>query len=121
MCSRSLKDTIAEVPTAAGTADRITQVLEEARQEHARVPFDLLLQRARPASPESLAIALSRLVDQGLVERVVQVKSPISGETIYQGVSLTEIPDHVPDVSVGGGDVEVEPSMLRVIYRFLGS
>jgi hypothetical protein len=78
--------------------------------------FEHLVAKLNPDSVTDLALILSLLESEGLLEQFVQVESPSSKGTIEKFRSLQEVPDRIHDWRTDQ-DIDVTPDRLRTVYE----
>jgi len=76
-----------------------------------------LVKEIEPASPEALSLAMTALVDNGVVERVLRVESPSGRGGVQDFRNLDEIPDELADWRTETR-WRVRPEDILVIYKF---
>jgi len=119
MSSINLEALIDEFPEEAASVKRLAAFLD--RSEKSGQPTkELSVQRffdiAKPSSQMVLVRMLQRLVQQGVLRRLVRVESDALGGIGDFG-SVADVP-HVLFDSRMGREIEVRSDQLKLIYRF---
>src|SRR5438093_1514311 len=116
-CCMNLEAIISNTPLDSQSRARLARLVSDARAEHRIYSFGHLVKEIEPASPEALALAMSALVENGLVERILRVESPSGRGGVQDFKTLDEIPDELGDWRTETR-WRVRPEDIRVIYKF---
>ncbi len=119
MSSTALQRIVAEIPVGWWTRRRLEALVRRARSRKWHYTFEGLLAKAAPIPPEALAYFLAKLVDKGLVKRVIRVESPATRGGLGDYEAIEDIPWEVIDDTVQPEkEVAVAPGNVQVVYIF---
>ncbi|MGF6901878.1 hypothetical protein [Paraburkholderia sp. GAS348] len=117
MSSIDLEALIDEFPEEAASIGRLASYLDDAVRE--RGTKELTIQRlfdiAQPSSQSALVVILQRLVQQGVLQKLIRVESDALGG-IGDYRSVTEVPLMLFDSRMGR-EIEVRSDQLKLLYR----
>lgn len=94
-------------------------VASEVRKENAASKVfstNRLVQAAGSVSPATLAVVLTKLVQEGWLEQFLRVET-LSGRGIEDFPSLADVPNEVYDWPESHENIRVTPNNLRVYYK----
>lgn len=119
MCSANFNSLISKFPQETDSIQRLVTLLKEGKNDKSKLAkkftLDRLYNMVTPKSEFVLAQILTYLVNNGSLEMVITVESPISG-AIEDFHSLDEVPEVIHDFY---RDIEMHVTMdnINVYYR----
>lgn len=117
MSSRSLEALIAEFPEEKEAINNLDNFIKEAESSPKELFFDIdrLFNKSHFSSFYVLVDIIQRLVDQGLIKKIIRIESDAGGG-IKDFDSMLEIPPVINDWRTGL-DYKVDLNKLHVLYK----
>ncbi|MFM0732827.1 hypothetical protein PQQ52_20335 [Paraburkholderia sediminicola] len=119
MSSINLEALIDEFPEESESVERLAEFFDKAEKLGTQTK-ELTVQRffdvAKPSSQGVLIKILQRLVQQGVLKKLIRVESDALGGIADFG-SVTEVPAVLFDSRIGR-EIEVRSDQLKLVYRF---
>jgi hypothetical protein len=119
MSSINLEALIDEFPEEAASVERLAVYLDQSErlgQQTKELSVQRFFDITEPSSQAILIKILQRLVQQGVLRKVVRVESDAAGG-IADFPSVSEVPPVLFDFRIGR-DIEVRSDQLKLVYQF---
>lgn len=117
MSSVKLRPLIREFPEEREAVARLARFIETSRRpgKDRFYTFERFFDVAEPSSQRVLLGIVTRLVQQGVLKKLVRVES-VAGGGIQDFDSLQDVPERLFDTRQGY-EVEVQPEQVRLMFK----